>query len=38
MGRRFVGFELKRSYYNMAVKNLKGIEMAPDQLSLLATA
>lgn len=35
MGRRFVGFELKKSYFNMACKNLKSVEMAPQQQSLL---
>ena len=36
MNRRFVGFELKKSYFNMACKNLKSIEMAPQQQSLFA--
>ncbi len=35
MGRRFVGFELKESYFNCGVKNLKSVEMAPQQQSLL---
>lgn len=35
MNRRFVGFELKKSYFNMAVKNLKSVENAPQQMSLL---
>ena len=34
MDRRFVGFELKESYFNCAVKNLKSVEMAPQQQSL----
>lgn len=36
MNRRFVGFELKKSYFNMAVKNLKSVEMAPQQMGLLS--
>ena len=36
MNRRFVGFELKKSYFNMAVKNLKAVEMAPQQMDLLS--
>jgi len=34
MDRRFVGFELKESYFNCAVKNLKAVEMSPQQQSL----
>jgi DNA modification methylase len=36
MNRRYVGFELKKSYFNMAVKNLKAVEMAPQQMDLLS--
>jgi hypothetical protein len=36
MGRRFVGVELKESYWNCAVKNLQFIESKPQQLSLIA--
>lgn len=35
MGRQFKGFELKKSYFNMATKNLKSVEMAPQQMNLL---
>ena len=38
MNRRYVGFELKKSYFNMAVKNLKAVEMAPQQMDLLSMA
>lgn len=34
MDRRFIGIELKDSYYNVAVKNLTTIETKPKQLSL----
>lgn len=34
MGRRFVGVELKESYYNCAVSNLTQIETAPKQAEL----
>ena len=34
MGRKFIGIELKESYYNQAVKNLTEIENQPEQLSL----
>jgi len=34
MGRRFIGAELKKSYYEVAVKNLEYIENKPKQLSL----
>lgn len=34
MGRKFIGFELKSSYYNEAVKNLKRVEDAPEQLKM----
>ena len=34
MGRRFVGYELKGSYYNLAVRNLKGAMKENSQLSL----
>lgn len=34
MGRKFIGFELKPSYYQEAVKNLERIENAPKQLKL----
>jgi DNA modification methylase len=36
MDRRFVGVELKESYWNCAVKNLQFIESKPQQLSLIA--
>lgn len=35
-GRRFIGIELKESYYNQAVKNLNKIETEPQQLELFA--
>jgi len=35
MGRRFVGIELKESYYRLAVKNLHRAEQEAGQLSLL---
>lgn len=38
MNRRYVGFELKKSYFNMAVKNLKAVENAPQQMNLLELA
>jgi DNA modification methylase len=38
MNRRFVGFELKKSYFNMACKNLKSVEKAPQQQSLFDAA
>lgn len=34
MGRKFVGFELKKSYYECAVKNLQYVENKPKQLAL----
>lgn len=34
MGRKFIGFELKHSYYKCAVKNLNDIENGHKQLSL----
>jgi DNA modification methylase len=34
MGRKFIGFELKESYYNQAVKNLTAIETAPKQMEM----
>lgn len=34
MNRKFIGFELKKSYYDCAVKNLEYIENKPKQLSL----
>ena len=34
MGRRFVGIELKESYYRQAVKNLKLVEDEPQQLEI----
>ena len=34
MGRRFIGAELKKSYYEVAVKNLEYIENKPKQLTL----
>lgn len=37
MGRKFIGFELKESYFNCAVNNLKSVESS-DQLSLLESA
>lgn len=36
MNRRFVGFELKKSYFNMACKNLKSAEVLTLQQSLFA--
>jgi hypothetical protein len=36
MGRRFKGIELKKSYFNMGVRNLKAVEMAPQQMDLLS--
>ena len=36
MGRRFVGIELKDSYYRQAVKNLETLENEPEQLRLFA--
>jgi DNA modification methylase len=36
MGRRFIGIELKRSYYDQAVKNLLSVETAHKQLELFA--
>lgn len=38
MGRRFVGFELKQSYYNQAVMNIRQAEMDATQLDLFAQA
>jgi len=35
MGRQFKGIELKKSYFNMGVRNLKAVEMAPQQMDLL---
>jgi hypothetical protein len=34
MGRRFMGFELKESYFQQSVKNLDAIELKKQQLSL----
>jgi hypothetical protein len=36
MDRRFVGAELKESYWECAAKNLQFIESKPQQLSLIA--
>lgn len=36
MGRRFIGSELKESYWNVGVKNLEYIQNKPTQLSLIA--
>ena len=36
-GRRFIGCELKRSYYNVAVKNLKRAEAEREQETLIVT-
>ena len=33
-GRKFIGFELKGSYFNQSVKNLNAIENAPKQQEL----
>jgi DNA modification methylase len=38
MGRGFVGFELKASYYECAVKNLAAAAKGTDQHSLFAEA
>ena len=38
MGRKFIGFELKKSYYDCAVKNLEHIENKPKQFSLFDAA
>jgi hypothetical protein len=35
MGRKFVGAELKRSYFNQAVKNLRSSEISAGQMSLM---
>lgn len=37
-GRRFVGAELKRSYYEQAARNLLAADREPEQVSLFATA
>lgn len=34
LGRKFIGFELKEEYYNLACKNLKSEEKKSDQLEL----
>ena len=34
MGRKFIGIELKESYYHQAVKHLKAVESEPEQLEL----
>lgn len=34
MGRKYIGIELKESYYNCAVKNLEQIETSPKQMEL----
>lgn len=34
MDRRFIGIELKESYFNVAVRNLKYIESAPEQMEM----
>ena len=34
MGRRFIGAELKRSYYNQAVQNLRRITEPDNQVGL----
>ena len=31
MGRKFIGIELKESYFNCAIKNITMIETAPEQ-------
>ena len=36
MERKFIGIELKESYYNCAVKNLNKIETVPKQMELFA--
>ncbi|WP_333664756.1 DNA-methyltransferase [Desulfobacter postgatei] len=36
MGRRFVGIELKQSYYNCAVQNIERVSTAPKQKELFA--
>ena len=39
LGRRFIGIELKQSYFDQAVRNLRDMEtMGPAQLSLLSEA
>jgi DNA modification methylase len=35
MGRKFVGAELKPSYFNQAIANLKSLDKAPQQQDLL---
>jgi DNA modification methylase len=36
MGRKFIGIELKQSYYNCAVKNLIKIENKPIQKEMFS--
>jgi DNA modification methylase len=35
MGRRFIGSELKESYWNVGIKNLQHATNKPTQLSLM---
>lgn len=36
MGRKFIGVELKQSYFDQAVKNLTSVETAPKQIEMFA--
>jgi DNA modification methylase len=36
MGRKGIGFELKESYFDLAVKNLAHLDCQKDQLSIFA--